>query len=362
MTHASAQSETAPADEHTLDLDWTRLAVLLHEQGLIERPSLMAERLAGGQSNPTYRIWCEARQYVLRTKPPGKLLSSAHAIDREYRVMRALQGSEVPVPRLFLYSEDTSILGSPFYVMEFLQGRVMFDQSLPGLSRAERTAIYREMNRVIAALHRVDYHKVGLADYGKSGNYIARQVSRWSRQCEETGTDCNTALAALADWLARHLPPEHQTSLVHGDFRMDNLLFHPTEPRVLGVLDWELSTLGHPVADLAYQCMGWHIPASLWRGIGGLDLHALGIPDEATYIQWYGNANGMQEMEHWDFYLAYNFFRLAAIMNGIARRAESGNAAAADALETGRKAKPLAELGWEYATRYGAMRPGAWAR
>lgn len=361
MTHATAQSETASADEQMLDLDCTRLAALLHAQGLIERPSLMAERLAGGQSNPTYRIWCEGQQYVLRTKPPGKLLSSAHAIDREYRVMRALQGSEVPVPRLFLYSEDTSILGSPFYVMEFLQGRVMFDQSLPGLARGERTAIYREMNRVIAALHRVDYQKAGLADFGKSGNYIARQVSRWSRQCEETGTDGNTALAALADWLPRHLPPEHRTSLVHGDFRLDNLLFHPTEPRVLGVLDWELSTLGHPVADLAYQCMGWHIPASLWRGIGGLDLHELGVPDEATYIQWYGNANGMQEMEHWDFYLAYNFFRLAAIMNGIARRAQAGNAAAADALETGRKAKPLAELGWEYATRYGAARSGALA-
>ncbi|KDP86686.1 aminoglycoside phosphotransferase [Cupriavidus sp. SK-3] len=358
MTHASAQCETAPADKHPPDLDCNRLAALLHGQGLIERPSLTAERLAGGQSNPTYRIWCEGRQYVLRTKPPGKLLSSAHAIDREYRVMHALRDSEVPVPRLFLYSEDVSILGSPFYVMEFLQGRVMFDQSLPGLAREERTAIYREMNRVIAALHRVDYQQAGLADYGKSGNYIARQVSRWARQCQDTGTDGNTALEALADWLPRHLPPEHQTSLVHGDFRMDNLLFHPTEPRVLGVLDWELSTLGHPVADLAYQCMGWHIPASLWRGIGGLDLHDLGIPDEATYIRWYGDANGMQEMEHWDFYLAYNFFRLAAIMNGIARRAEGGNAAAADALETGRKARPLAELGWEYATRYGATRSG----
>jgi acyl-CoA dehydrogenase len=332
--------------------DTTALASLLHRRGLIDRPTLTIERLAGGQSNPTYHIACEERQYVVRTRPAGKLVSSAHAIDREYRVMRALQDSEVPVPRVFFYSEGESVLGSAFYVMEFLQGRVMFDQSLPGMSLEARAAIYREMNRVIAALHRVDYRKAGLADYGKEANYIARQISRWSRQCQEIGTGGNAALAALADWLPRHLPDEDRTRVVHGDYRLDNLLFHPTEPRVLGVLDWELSTLGHPLADFAYHCMSWHIPASLWRGIGGLDLPALGIPDEATYIQWYGDANDIQALEHWDFYLAFNFFRLAAIMNGIARRAEAGNAAAADAVETGRKAVPLAELGWQYARRY----------
>jgi len=356
MTQAVADSPDAVMPAGKPAFDSAPLAALLYRQGLIDRPSLTVERLAGGQSNPTYRIACEGRQYVLRTRPAGKLVSSAHAIDREYRVMRALRDSEVPVPRMFLYSDDESVLGSHFYVMEFLQGRVMFDQSLPGMSPEERTAIYREMNRVIAALHRVDYRQVGLADYGKQGDYIARQVSRWSRQCQEIGTGGNAALSALADWLPRHLPDGDQTSLVHGDYRLDNLLFHPTEPRVLGVLDWELSTLGHPLADFAYHCMSWHIPASLWRGIGELDLQTLGIPDEATYIQWYGNASGMQALEHWDFYLAYNFFRLAAIMNGIARRAEAGNAAAADAVETGRKAVPLAELGWQYARRYEMQR------
>ncbi|WER46597.1 phosphotransferase family protein [Cupriavidus sp. WKF15] len=331
--------------------DSSALAHYLLAHGLIDRPVLSVERFAGGQSNPTYRIACGPRQYVLRTKPQGHLVSSAHAIDREYRVMEALQGSDVPVPRTFLYCEDASLVGSPFYVMEFLQGRVMFDQSLPGLSSAQRADVYREMNRVIAALHRVDYRAAGLGDYGKTGGYIARQVRRWTNQCRETGMDGNPALAALVDWLPHHIPEDDPTSLVHGDYRLDNLVFHPTEPLVLGVLDWELSTLGHPLADLAYHCISWHIPADLWRGIGGLDLQALGIPDEATYLQWYGRGCGAQGIEHWDFYLAYNLFRLAAIMHGIAQRARSGNAAAADAVETGRKAIPLAELGWKYAMR-----------
>ncbi|KWR74554.1 aminoglycoside phosphotransferase [Cupriavidus sp. IDO] len=345
----------APSSQNAADtapFDSAALASLLHQRGLIDTPSMAVERLAGGQSNPTYRITSGARQYVLRTKPPGKLLSSAHAIDREYRVMQALQDSEVPVPRMFLYVEDPSVIGSPFYIMEFLQGRVMFDQSLPGLSPTQRAEVYREMNRVIAALHRVDYRAVGLGDYGKTGGYIARQIRRWASQCQESGIDGNPALAALADWLPHHIPETDPTSLVHGDYRLDNLVFHPTEPRVLGVLDWELSTLGHPLADLAYHCMSWHIPPDLWRGISGLDLQALGIPDEATYLKWYGNATGAQAIEHWDFYLAYNLFRLAAIMNGIAHRARSGNAAAADAEETGRKAIPLAEIGWGYAQRY----------
>ncbi|WP_019447523.1 phosphotransferase [Cupriavidus sp. BIS7] len=328
------------------------LARLLLARGLIDYPVLTVDRLAGGQSNPTYRIACGPRQYVLRTKPPGQLLSSAHAVDREYRVMQALQDSEVPVPRTYLYSEDTSIVGSPFYVMEFLQGRVLVDQSLPGIPQAQRTAMYREMNRVIGALHRVDFSAVGLDDYGKHGGYIARQVRRWATQCREAGMDDNPALAALVDWLPAHVPDGDSTCIVHGDFRLDNLVFHPTEARVIGVLDWELSTLGDPMADLAYHCMSWHIPAHLWRGIGGLDLQALGIPDEATYLQWYGSTNGTRSMEHWDFYLAYNLFRLAAIMHGIAQRAKQGNASSQDAVETGRKAIPLAELGWKYAQRY----------
>ncbi|MCY1289544.1 thiamine kinase [compost metagenome] len=334
--------------------DSAALAALLHREGLIAQPRLSLERLAGGQSNPTYRIACGAQQYVLRTRPPGQLLSSAHAIDREFRVMQALRDSDVPVPRVHLYSEDLSVLGSAFYVMDFLPGRVIYDQSLPGVARGQRAAHYREMNRVIGALHRVDYCAAGLQDYGRTGGYVARQLARWSGQCRDAGMDGNPALAALAEWLPHHVPDAGRTCLVHGDYRMDNLVFHPTEARVLGVLDWELSTLGDPLADLAYHCMSWHIPADLWRGIGGLDLQALGIPDEPAYLRWYGEANGTHALEHWDFYLAYNFFRLAAIMHGIGQRARHGNAAAADAVETGRKAVPLAELGWQFALRYGA--------
>jgi len=338
--HAAAPFDPAP------------LARLLLAHGLIDYPVLSVERLTGGQSNPTYRIACGPRQYVLRTKPQGALVSSAHAIDREYRVMAALRDSDVPVPRVYLYSDDASIVGSPFYVMEFLQGRVMFDQSLPGMSPQQRADTYREMNRVIAALHRVDIDAAGLTDFGRHGGYIARQVRRWASQCRETGMDGNPALAALVEWLPQHVPDSDRTCLIHGDYRLDNLVFHPTEPRVIGVLDWELSTLGDPMADLAYHCMSWHIPAELWRGIGGLDLAALGVPDEETYLRWYGATNGTQSMEHWDFYLAYNLFRLSAIMHGIAHRARQGNASSADAVETGRKAIPLAELGWQYARRH----------
>ena len=329
----------------------------LRAQGLAGAGPVTASVLAGGQSNPTYRLTLgDGSQCVLRKKPAGALLASAHAIDREYRVMRALAGTDVPVPRMLAYCEDAALLGTPFYVMEFLQGRVLMDQALPGMRPAERDAIYREMSRVIAALHAVDYAAVGLADYGKSGNYVGRQVARWSRQCRESTLPMNAAMHRLMDWLPEHLPQDNETTLVHGDYRLDNLVFHATEPRVIGVLDWELSTLGHPLADLAYQCMAWRIPAALWRGIAGLDLAALGIPQEAEYVAWYQRATGRQAAEHWDFYLAYNLFRMAAILHGIAQRAQDGNAAAEDAVETGAKAGPLAELGWQAAERYAAGR------
>lgn len=328
----------------------------LRAQGLAGSAPLQVRVLSGGQSNPTYRITTEndgeVRDYVLRKKPPGTLIASAHAIDREFRVMKALEATEVPVPRMRHYCESSELLGTPFYVMEHLHGRVLMDQSLPGMSPDERQAIYREMNRVIAALHAVDYRAVGLGDYGKEGNYVGRQVARWSRQCRESTLPVNAAMHRLMDWLPAHLPEDDETTLVHGDYRMDNLVFHPTEPRIIGVLDWELSTLGHPLADLAYQCMAWRIPPSLWRGIGGLDLETLGIPSEAEYVAWYGAATGRDAAGHWDYYLAYNLFRMAAILHGIAQRAADGNAAAEDAEETGRKAGPLAELGWQAAQRY----------
>jgi acyl-CoA dehydrogenase len=216
----------------------------------------------------------------------------------------------------------------------------------------ERGAIYREMNRMIAALHRVDYEGAGLASHGKPGNYFARQITRWSRQCRESTLPVNEAMQKLMEWLPGHIPAGDETTLVHGDFRLDNLVFHPTEARVIGVLDWELSTLGHPLADLSYQCMAWRITPALWRGIAGLDLAALGIPSEAEYMAMYAKATGRDPAEHWDFYLAYNLFRMAAILHGIAQRAAEGNAAADDAVKTGRKAGPLAELGWQCAQRY----------
>ncbi|WP_353233405.1 phosphotransferase [Diaphorobacter ruginosibacter] len=333
------------------------LAAYLRGKGLADTDAIEVSVLAGGQSNPTFRIHAgKDRQYVLRKKPPGTLIASAHAIDREFRVMKALAGTGVPVPRMLDYCEDASLIGTPFYLMEFLQGRVFMDQALPGMGNAGREAIYREMNRVIAALHSVDYKAVGLGDYGREGQYVSRQIARWTRQCRESTLPVNASMNRLMEWLPEHLPAGDETTLVHGDYRLDNLVFHPTQPRVIGVLDWELSTLGHPLADLAYQCMGWRIPHDLWRGIGGLDLASLGIPDEAQYVKWYGDATGRDAAGHWDFYIAYNLFRMAAILHGIAQRAADGNAAADNAAETGRKAGPLADLGWEAAQRYMALR------
>ncbi len=324
----------------------------LREQGLSECANLKLNPLTGGQSNPTFLVKADGFRCVLRKKPPGTLVASAHAIDREYRVMAALQSTGFPVPRMLAYCEDASVVGTPFYLMEFLEGRVLVDQALPGMAAEERTAIYREMNRCIAALHSVDYKSVGLGTYGREGGYFGRQISRWSRQCRESTLPVGPFMQRLMDWLPEHIPDGDETTLVHGDYRLDNLVFHPTEARVIGVLDWELSTLGHPLADFAYQCMAWHIPPALWRGIGGLDLAALGIPDETAYVAMYTLATGRDATADWNFYLAYNLFRMSAILHGIAQRAADGTAAAADAVETGRKAEPLAALGWQCALRH----------
>lgn len=332
-----------------------RLARWLVDQGLARRPEIEVESLAGGQSNPTFRIRCDAGTYALRKKPDGALLASAHAIDREYRVMRQLAGTAVPVPKMLAWCDDDSLVGTPFYVMEFLAGRVFVDQSLPGLAPDERAAIYAEMNRVLAALHAVDHAAVGLGDFGRPGNYVERQVVRWTKQCRAGTLPLPAALVRLMDWLPRHLPQATRTCLVHGDYRMDNLVFHPREPRVLGVLDWELSTLGDPVADFAYHCMSWRIPPAVWRGIGGLDLRALGIPEEKAYVRAYEQASGCDLAPAWEFYMAFNLFRMAAILHGIAQRAVDGTASAPDALEVGSKAGPLAELGWKCAERHQAL-------
>ena len=343
-----SSTATAPS---ALGANTDALAGWLRERGLIGGAPLQVTRLSGGQSNPTYRLESGGARLVLRKQPPGQLLPGAHAVDREYRVMGALHGRGVPVPRMLAYGTDASLLGTPFFVMEHLDGRVLTDPSLPGFTPAGRGEIYREMNRVIAALHAVDVQAAGLADYGRPGNYFARQITRWSKQCRESTLPVGEAMLHLMDWLPQHIPPGDETTLVHGDFRLDNLVFHPTEPRVIGVLDWELSTLGHPLADFSYLCMTWRTPPSLWRGIGGLDLQALGIPSEDEFVAMYARATGRDLSAHWDFYLAYNLFRMAAILHGVAQRAADGNAASEDAVETGRKAGPLAELGWAAAQR-----------
>jgi aminoglycoside phosphotransferase (APT) family kinase protein len=308
------------------------------------------EQFKGGQSNPTYRLTsADGRKFVLRRKPPGKLLPSAHAVEREYRVISALHPTGFPVARPHLLCEDESVIGTAFYVMDYVEGRVLWDQSLPGMTKSERHAIWEELNRVIAELHSLDYRALGLEEFGKPGNYIARQVARWSKQYQASETEPIGAMHDLIAWLPNNIPPETGTTVVHGDFRLDNVIFHPREPKILAVLDWELSTLGDPLADFAYHCMSWHIPPGQFRGIGGLDLASLGIPTEAEYVRMYCRRTGREGIEasHWDFYMAYNLFRIAAILQGIAKRVVDGTAASAHARDAGSRARPMAELGWQ---------------
>ncbi|MCK6414001.1 MAG: phosphotransferase [Giesbergeria sp.] len=322
---------------------------------------LSVEMFKGGQSNPTYKLITPRQSYVMRAKPGpvAKLLPSAHAIEREFAVMSGLAGTDVPVPRMYALCEDESIIGRAFYIMECMQGRVLWDQSLPGMQPSERAAIYDETNRVISALHSVKFAQQGLANYGKPGNYFERQIGRWSKQYQASITQPIPEMDQLMAWLPAHMPAsardESRVSIVHGDFRLDNLMFHPTEPRVVAVLDWELSTLGHPLADFSYHCMAWHIPPGHFRGIGGLDLAALGIPSEQEYIRKYCDRTGLATPEElasdWNFYLAYNLFRLAAILQGIAKRVEAGTASSAQAKASGDGARPLAQMAWAFAQR-----------
>ncbi len=287
-------------------------------------------RLVAGQSNPTFLIKAASGRYVLRAKPPGTLLKSAHMVDREYRVMAALAGSNVPVPQVFHLAHDAqSPIGRAFFVMEFLDGRIFWDPALPDMTKAQRAGIYEAMNATLAALHEVDPAAVGLSDFGRPGNYFARQTDRWTRQYRASSTGDNLEMSRLIKWLEDNMPDDDgQVSLVHGDYRLDNMVFHPDQSRVLGLLDWELSTLGHPLADLAYQCMQWRLPHQAgMRGLGGLDRAALGIPDEAAYVAAYCARRRIDPPDNWAFYLGFSFFRLAAILEGVVARAKGGNAA-----------------------------------
>ena len=317
---------------------------------------LAVEQFKGGQSNPTFRLTAGGRRYVMRRKPPGVLLPSAHAVDREFRVIRALAGSDVPVARAYALCEDPGVIGTAFYVMDCVEGRVLWDPQLPGMTPPQRRAHYDELGRVIAALHRVDYNAVGLADYGKPGSYLERQVARWTKQYRAAETETIDAVERLIEWLPARIPPGDETAIVHGDYRFDNVIFHPSEPRILAVLDWELSTLGHPLVDFAYHCMTWRMPAAEGsRGLAGVDLRALGIPSEAEYRDAYLGATGRTEPvseADWTYYLVFNMFRLVGILQGITARALQGNASNAQALQAGRRARPLAEQAWALARQF----------
>jgi aminoglycoside phosphotransferase (APT) family kinase protein len=310
---------------------------------------LDVEQFQGGQSNPTYRVTAGDHRYVLRRKPPGKLLPSAHAIDREYRVMAALADTDVPVAKMVALCDDAAVIGTEFYLMEYVEGRVLWDPTLPGMPPTARAAHYEELNRVQAAMHQVDYQAVGLGDFGKPGQYIERQIARWSKQYEAGGAERIPSMDALIDWLPRHVPPGDETSIVHGDFRLDNVIFHPTEPRVLAVLDWELATLGHPLSDFAYQVMAWRLAPGQFRGLKGADFATLGIPTEAEYVAAYCRRTGRAGIPNWEFYLIFNMFRIAAILHGVLARALQGNAASRNALEQGGRARLVADVAWDMA-------------
>jgi aminoglycoside phosphotransferase (APT) family kinase protein len=314
---------------------------------------LAVEQFKGGQSNPTYKLSAGGRNYAMRAKPgpAAKLLPSAHAVDREFRVITALGTAGIPVPRTWCLCEDEGVIGRAFYIMDCVDGRVLWEQSLPDFTNAQRGEIYDEMNRVIATLHSVDYAKIGLGDYGKPGNYFERQIGRWTKQYRASETENIEAMDNLIEWLPKNIPPGEETSIVHGDYRMDNMVFHATEPRILAILDWELSTLGHPLADFSYHCMSWHIPENQFRGIGGLDLKSLGIPTEEEYVAAYCRRTGRSGIDHWNFYLAYNMFRISGILQGIMGRVVDGTAASRHAVEAGKRARPMAEMGWAVVER-----------
>ncbi|WP_238123778.1 MULTISPECIES: phosphotransferase family protein [unclassified Xanthobacter] len=310
-----------------------------HVEGLAGAPRLTP--IAGGQSNPTFFVDYDGRALVLRKQPPGELLPSAHAIDREYRIIRALAGTDVPVPPALLYCSDRTVIGTPFYVMEKVEGRVFHDCTLPGVSPEERRAMYGAMARTLAAFHNVDVAAVGLADFGKPGNYFARQIGRWTRQWELSRTRDDKNIDRLVAWLPAHIPADDTTSLVHGDYRIGNLMFHPQKPEVVAVLDWELSTLGHPLADLAHCAMAWVSKPDEYGGIEGLDLAALGIPSRAQFVADY-SAAAHHGQALTDFHMAFALFRWAVIFEGIAARAKAGNANSANAGDTGRLAAAFA--------------------
>ena len=299
------------------------------------------EQFKGGQSNPTYKIITESKSLVLRRKPPGKLLPSAHAVDREYKVMTALYETDVPVPRTYGLCEDDDIAGTSFFVMDFLDGDLFWDPMIPSLSNKDRTEIYQNKNKTLAQLHSVDYKNIGLEDYGKPGNYVARQVSRWSKQYRASETDDIEAMNNLIEWLPKNIPDDDETSIVHGDYRLDNMILKNNN--VMGILDWELSTLGHPIADFSYHCLSWRTQEAFWDQAR---LKELGVPSEKEYMNMYCENTGKDLSKNWEFYMAFNMFKIAGILQGILGRVRDGTAASKHAEDRGMMVYPLSEAAW----------------
>jgi aminoglycoside phosphotransferase (APT) family kinase protein len=345
-SNTAAGQTTAVRSGHQVDAAALERYLIAHVDGF--RGGIEIRQFEGGQSNPTYLIRTADRDYVLRKKPPGQLLPSAHAVDREHRVMKAL-ARIIPVPPMLALCDDPDVIGTPFFVMGCVDGRVFRQPHLPGVSADDRAAMYADMAAVLARLHNVDVATVGLADYGKPGNYYARQIARWGQQYVAAKTEQIDAMDHLMAWLPANIPAGDETAIVHGDYRVENLIFHPTEPRIVAVVDWELSTLGHPLADLAYNCLTYHLPAEALGRTDTVDEDRSGMPDEKSYVDIYLRHAKRREIPHWNFYLAFSMFRLASILQGVYARGLQGNAASAYALQRGAAARLIAEKGWEIA-------------
>ncbi len=347
MTASSSEfsGTMAVQERHQFDIAALESYMQTHVEDF-EGP-LEVSQFKGGQSNPSYMLTTPAKRYVLRRKPPGKLLPSAHAVDREYKVISSLGKTDVPVPKTYCLCEDEAVIGTMFYIMDCVDGVVEWDPTLPHFTNQQRSITFDSMNAAMAALHQVDYKAVGLEDFGKPTDYLARQINRWSKQYKASETESIPEMDKLMAWLPDNIPDGDETSVVHGDYRLDNTMLDQDSKKIIAILDWELSTLGHPIADFSYHCMTWRLDPELFRGLKGLDLKALGIPTEEDYVRAYCERTGRAGIDNWDFYMAYNMFRLSAIFQGIMGRVVDGTASSPHARDMGAKAKPLAVLGWE---------------
>lgn len=342
----SLTTETAPVlEQHRFDTAALERYMATHIAGFV--PPLDVGQVRGGMSNPTFILTDGAgKRYVLRKKPPGQLLPSAHAVDREFRVISALWETKVPVAKSYVLCQEPSVIGTDFYLMDFLDGRVFRNYALPEMEPAQRRAIYDAMIDIMAELHRIDFRAVGLEDYGRVGGYMERQLRRWIKQYEASKTDAIPAMEHLMTWLPDHLPADAETTIVHGDFRLENMIFHPTEPRVLAVVDWELGTLGAPLSELAYNCLPYYVPDDRRGDITSLDYASYGIPSEAEYVARYCAKTGRAEIPAWRFYVVFSLFRLAAIVQGVYKRGLDGNASSPDAITRGEQCKQLSHAAW----------------